>query len=156
MLFAFSRLVSPALAVFFWQGEGASPFQSTPTSSVDFFLMLLQTVFALGLVCGLAYVIFRWVLPRLQAISSTNSMVRIVDRAGLDARKNLYVIEVAGRWLLIASSEAGVHLVSELDAATAEEAAARIARNRPGMKNLGASARETFADSLARIMSKRR
>jgi flagellar protein FliO/FliZ len=122
-----------------------------------FLLMLLQTLFVLGLVCGIAYLVFRWVLPRLAVVRSANSMVRVVDVVGLDARKRLYVIEVAGRWMLVASSEAGVHMVSELDAGTAEEAALALERARQqNWKNFGASARSTFARQLARLTNRRR
>src|SRR4051812_19322482 len=79
------------------------------------FVMLLQTIVALAFVCGLAYFIFRWLLPRLNVARAGGRMVRVVERAGLDARSQLYVIEVAGRWLLVASSQAGVQLLSELD-----------------------------------------
>ena len=93
---------------------------------MNFLTMLLETMLALGLVCGLAYLVFRIALPRLNAVRSANSMVRVVDRVGLDPRKSLYVVEVAGRWLLIGASEAGVHLVSELDAKTAEAKASTL------------------------------
>ena len=123
---------------------------------VSFFLMLLRTVVALGLVCGLAYVLFRWVLPRLQFPTSTHRLVRIVDTVALDARRSLYVVEVTNRWLLIASSEAGVQLISELDAAAAKEELAAM-RTSSTLQPLGGSGlRSTFADQLARIMNKRR
>ena len=144
------------LPALFWQ-QGPPVFDPASSSSgASFFVMLLQTLMALGLVCGLAYLIFRWVLPRLAAIPTANSMVRIVDRVGLDSRKSLYVIEVAGRWLLIASSEAGVQLVSELDAATAEEAAAEVARLRPTFRKMSDTARGAFSDRLAQLMNRKR
>ena len=143
-----------------------SPFgvPSAGESNASFVLMLFQTLLALAFVCGLAYALFRWVLPRLQGFSGAggnNSMVRIVDRVGLDARKSLYVIEVAGRWLLVASSESGVQLISELDATSAEEAADAVERIRPNFKGGGAAnantpPREAFADRFARLMSKRK
>jgi flagellar biosynthetic protein FliO len=123
----------------------------------SFFAMLAQTIVALALVCGLAYVLFRWVLPRLQQVSgASGSMVRIVDRTGLDARKSLYVIEVAGRWLLIASSEAGVQLISELDATSAEEAAQAVERLRPNFKQSTATARDAVAERFSRLLGKRK
>ena len=138
-------------AIALWQqdafGGGAS------ASGVSFLMMLLQTLLALGLVCGLAYVIFRWMLPRLNVARSTGGMVRIVDRVGLDARKSLFVIEVAGRWLLVAASEAGVQLVSELDAASAEEAEREAARVKP---TFGASAvGGAFAERLSQLMNRK-
>lgn len=123
---------------------------------ISFFLMLLRTVVALGLVCGLAYILFRWVLPRLQFPTSTRRLVRIVDTVALDARRSLYVIEVTNRWLLIASSEAGVQLISELDAAAAKEAMAATKAPSTLQPPGDGSLRGTFADQLTRIMNKRR
>ena len=122
---------------------------------MNFFLMLVETILALGLVCGLAYLVFHFALPRLDTIRSSNSMVRVVDRVGLDARKSLYVIEVAGRWLLIAASEAGVHLVSELDAKTAEEAAEELERLRSAPSPSLTAVRSAFAERLAQLMNKK-
>ena len=122
---------------------------------MNFFTMLLETLLALGLVCGLAYLVFRLLLPRLSTIRSANSMVRVVDRVGLDPRKSLYVVEVAGRWLLIGASEAGVHLVSELDAQSAEEAAEELERRRAAPNPSVAAARQAFAERLARLMNKK-
>lgn len=122
----------------------------------SFFWLFVQTLLALGLVCGLAYVLFRFVMPRLQQATggASRSMVRIVDRTGIEARKSLLVIEVAGRWLLIATSEAGVQLISELDAATAQEAAREVELLRPNFKAATMNAREAFADHFARLMNK--
>jgi len=107
--------------------------------------MLLQTIVALAFVCGLAYFIFRWLLPRLNVVRAGRGMVRIVERAGLDARSHLYVIEVAGRWLLVASSQAGVQLVSELDAKAAEDAAALLDDKRPSFDVFIPAVRELSA-----------
>ena len=114
----------------------------------------MQTVMALAFVCGLAYLIFRVILPRLSGVGfSTNNMVRVIDRIGLEARKNLYVIEVAGRFLLIAASESGVQLIAELDAEAAAEAERELARVRQAPKNpiLGKS----FADKLNDVLNRK-
>lgn len=115
--------------------------------------MLVQTVFALVLVCGLAYLIFRVILPRLAVSYGTNNMVRVVDRIALDARKSLYVIEVAGKWMLVASSENGVQFISELDAASAKTAEDDIlkARQLSGNANFG----KTFADKLSEVINRK-
>lgn len=149
---AFAPARPAALAL--WR-QGAT-FEAAPAEGgVNFFLMLLQTLVALGLVCGLAYAVFRWVLPRLNAVRPAGGMVRVVERVGLDARKSLYVVEVTGRWLLISASEAGVHLVSELDARTAEEAAGEVERLRPSFGSDVAAVRGAFADRLARVLNKK-
>lgn len=159
----FAIAVSHMPLMLAWQEPSPFGVPSASESNASFVLMLFQTLLALAFVCGLAYVLFRWVLPRLQGIAGaggSNSMVRIVDRVGLDARKSLYVIEVAGRWLLVASSESGVQLISELDATSAEEAADAVERMRPNFKGGGATntttPREAFADRFARLMSKRK
>ena len=148
-------LCAPLLAAL----QVPTPFDPTRYNDggASFFSMLAQTIVALALVCGLAYALFRWVLPRLQHVGgASGSMVRIVDRTGLDARKSLYVIEVTGRWLLIASSEAGVQLISELDATNAEEAALVIERMRPNFKQSTATAREAVAERFSRLLGKRK
>jgi len=115
--------------------------------------MLVQTIFALALVCGLAYVIFRVILPRLAVSYSSNNMVRVVDRIGLEARKSLYVIEVAGKWMLVASSENGVQFIAELDAASAKLAEEEIVKNRqlPASGAFGKS----FADKLNEVINRK-
>ena len=152
--FAFA-LSTLALA---WQGQATfDPSQPADGGGFGLFWMFVQTMFALALVCGLAYFLFRWLLPRMQQVSGTDrSMVRVVDRVGIDARKSLLVIEVTGRWLLVATSEAGVHLISELDATSAEEAAGELERLRPTFKTITTSAREAFAERLAGRFNKRR
>lgn len=114
--------------------------------------MLLQTVFALALVCGLAYLIFRIILPRLAVNFGSNNMVRIVDRIGLDARKNLFVIEVAGKWMLVASSESGVQLISELNPDEARLAEQEINKTRQiqGDSVIGKTISGKFIDVMNR------
>lgn len=123
-------------------------------SSWTFLWMLVQTVLALAFVCGIAYLIFRVILPRLATNYGANSMIRIVDRAGLEARKTLYVIEVAGKWLLVSTSEAGVQMISDLDPETAKEMeAAKIAGRdspRPAMAN-----GKSFAERLEELMGRK-
>ncbi|HKP71781.1 MAG TPA: flagellar biosynthetic protein FliO [Pyrinomonadaceae bacterium] len=159
MIRAFDLLSHSASACALAALQAPTPFDPSGynDSGASFFAMMVQTLLALALVCGLAYALFRWVLPRLQQVGgAAGSMVRIVDRTGLDARKSLYVIEVAGRWLLIASSEAGVQLISELDATSAEEAAQEAERLRPNFKQSTATARDAVAERFSRLLGKRK
>ena len=100
------------------------------SGGLDFFIMLFKMFLALGIVCGLAYVIFRVLLPKFTANFGANNMMRVVDRIGLDTRKSLYIIEVTGRWFLVAASEGGVQMISELDAKEAAEAERVIVEKR--------------------------
>ncbi len=88
----------------------------------DFMTMIL----ALTFVCGLAYFIFRVLLPRFNFDFKSHSMVRIVDRVTVDGRKSLCVIEVAGKWMLISVTETGVEQICELDADSAKIAELEI------------------------------
>lgn len=120
-------------------------------NSLTFLWMLVQTILALAFVCGLAYVVFRVVLPRLASSYSGNSMIRVVDRTGLEARKTLFIIEVAGKWMLVASSEAGVQLISELDPASAEELERSFkVRRESGKPMLGKPFGEILGDMIKR------
>lgn len=119
-----------------------------------FLWMLLQTALALAFVCGLAYVIFRVILPRLATTYGGNSMIRIVDRAGLEARKTLYIIEVAGKWLLVSASEEGVQLVSELDPKTAKEMEDARAASGEATK-FGSVSSKSFAEKLDALVGRK-
>lgn len=121
-------------------------------NSLSFLWMLAQTIFALLLVCGLAYLIFRVLLPRLTGNFSSNNMVRVVDRVGLEARKNLYVVEVTGRWLLISVSENGAQLISELDPTDAARAEQEVLKNRGLSPPNAAQFGNSFADKLSEVM----
>jgi flagellar biosynthetic protein FliO len=147
-----------SLALALWQSEIA-PEQFQSGRSVIW--MFVQTILALGFVCLLAYVLLRVLLPRLSLSTAGRSMVTVVDRTPLDQRRSLYVIEVTGRWLLIAVSEGGVQLISELDADKATQASAVLrstatsTRARATLNQAGMTARTTFADVLARFGNRR-
>lgn len=115
---------------------------------LDMIWMLLQTAIALALVCGLAVLVFRYILPKLNIVSFNESIVRVVDGTSLDARKRLIVVEVAGKYLLLAVSDAGVQTVSELNGEMVEEAFARLEEKnkKPGGQS------NTMANSFTRIM----
>ena len=123
-------------------------------NSLTFLWMLVQTVLALVFVCGIAYVIFRVILPRLATNYGANSMIRIVDRAGLEARKTLYVIEVAGKWLLVSASEDGVQLICDLDPESAKEMEAeKITRSES--TRLAMTNGKSFAERLDELVGRK-
>lgn len=122
----------------------------------SFALALLQTLVVLAFVCGLAYVVLRVVLPRLGVSRSPKGMMRVVDSVSLEPRRNLFVVEVAGRWMLVASSEAGVQMISELNADAAQEAEAAASNERLARHDAATSiVRGAFTDGVARFFKKR-
>jgi flagellar biogenesis protein FliO len=117
---------------------------------LDILWLLVQTAIALALVCGLAILIFRYILPRLNVVSFNKSIVNVVDGASLDARKRLIVVEVAGKYMLLALSESGVQMVSELDGAAVEKAVAEMA------KPVDEGKKDLFAQAIDKIWQKRK
>lgn len=97
--------------------------------------MLLQTVVGLGLVCGLCYVAVRVVLPRLFSLRMGRGLVRVAFAMTLEPRKRLYVIEIAGQWMLLATSESGTQLISTLDSDAATAAAAALEIESPRLNS---------------------
>lgn len=135
-------------------------FQDGITHSQSFF-MLLQTISALALVCGLAYMLFRWVVPSILPGTitgrSSHKLVRVIEVTTLDTRRSLYVVEVTGRWLVIGSSESGLQLLSELDAETAEQATtnATIALNqRTSLNHIAAGLRKSIVEQMTSWIKK--
>lgn len=118
--------------------------------------MLSQTAIALVLICGLAVLIFRYILPKLNGITFNRSIVRVVDGASLEARKRLLVVEVAGKYMLLAVSESGVQLISELDGAAIEDALAKLEQAKseanPQLKKAG----ESFNQIMERVWKKKK
>ena len=150
--FAFSVLLWVSSALLQVDAGGEPP---QFDSGASLLWMLAQTVFVLVLICGLAYVALR-LLPRRAGGIPASSMLQIVDRVPLDQRKSLYVVKVTGRWLLIGSSESGVHLISELDPKAAEEEAELAAQERPTWGVVSARARAAFADRVSDWKKKKR
>jgi flagellar biogenesis protein FliO len=133
------------------QGEPA-PYASNDS---DLIFAFLQTLLALGFVCAAAYVLLRWILPRFQRQKSPYSLIHIADAASLEPNKTLYVVEVAGKWMTVAASPAGVQLLGELDADAVKRALAeRAAAPLPTPPLNGAL--NAFAENLVRLVGKRR
>jgi flagellar protein FliO/FliZ len=142
-----------------WQTDEIKPEQFQSGGSLLW--TFLQTIVALGFVCLLAYVLLRYVLPRVNVASNSKSIVRVVDRVPIDQKRSLYVVEVTGRWLLLGSSETGMNLISELDAekAQAEVAARKSAvsssRTNSAFADAKVAVQTRFSDVLARVNKRR-
>jgi flagellar protein FliO/FliZ len=109
-----------------------------------------QMILSLFVVCGLIYLIFRVVLPKMSGYQSGNSIIKIVERTSLDAKKHLYVVEVGGRWMLLSSADNNVNLICELNETEVAEVEQKLAlRNQPQANN------GTFAQKLAEVLKKK-
>src|SRR5512139_2490562 len=79
--------------------------------------LLVTSLLVLGAVCVAAYVAVR-VFGRLLATGRARGahLLDVVARLPLEPRRSLYVVEVAGKTLLVGTSEMGLNVLSELDA----------------------------------------
>jgi flagellar protein FliO/FliZ len=79
--------------------------------------LLVTSLLVLGAVCIAAFIAVR-VFGRLIATGRARGshLLDVVARVPLEPRRSLYVVEVAGKTLLVGTSEMGLSVLSELDA----------------------------------------
>jgi len=104
--------------------------------------LLITSLVVLGVVCVAAFVAVR-VFGRLLAGGRSRGahLMDVVARVPLEPRRSLYVVEVAGKTLLVGTSEMGLNVLSELDAGVVR---ARVVE------------KPTFADLVKAAWAKRR
>lgn len=79
---------------------------------------LLQGIISLGAVCILAWVLLRFGARRGLGTSG-GQRIKVLERAPLDARRSLYIVEVGEKCLLLGTGDGGgPQLITELDPAT--------------------------------------
>jgi flagellar protein FliO/FliZ len=110
----------------------------------------VQMILSLLVVCGLIYLTFRVILPKISGYQFAENVIKIVEKAPLDAKKSLCVIEVGGCWMLIGTSENGVNLISKLNETEVAEIERKIALKSQNQVKGGA-----FADKLAEVLKKK-
>lgn len=104
--------MQPALA----QGEKALPV----TTNIDNFSMLssmLQMSAALLLVLGLillVYYLATRLFNRVPTLRPGGRYIRIIEVRQIEPRKSLLLVEVAGEYLLLSSSENGLSLIKKV------------------------------------------
>ena len=84
-------------------------------------VLILQTIAALALIAAVAWVLTRFLGPKLLGRAS-NSRMRVVERLPLEPRRSLYLVEVDGRNLLVGVSENNIRLIEELSASNSIDA----------------------------------
>ncbi len=79
--------------------------------------LLITSLLVLGGVCVAGFVLVR-VVGRFLATGRTRGahLMDVVARVPLEPRRSLYVVEVAGKTLLVGTSEMGLSVLTELDA----------------------------------------
>ncbi|MCP3060542.1 flagellar biosynthetic protein FliO [Myxococcus sp. K38C18041901] len=93
--------------------------------------MLVRTLLVLGAVVASIYLTLNVGLRRLMGLQSASpgrqTVVSVVERLTLDPKRALFVVKAADEYLLVGGGEAGLQLLSKLDA----EAVERIRAQRP-------------------------
>lgn len=103
----------------------AIPAQAVPEAPSGYGWLLLRALLALAAVCVLAYVVLRFLSKRVYGTAAGGGFMRVVARLPLEPRRSLYLVEVAGRYLLVGLGENGApSTLAEIDAATVTAAAA--------------------------------
>ncbi|HEX4418000.1 MAG TPA: flagellar biosynthetic protein FliO [Kofleriaceae bacterium] len=79
--------------------------------------LLVTSLLVLGGVCVAAFVVVR-LLGRLLSTGRARGahLLDVIARLPLEPRRSLYVVQVAGKTLLVGTSEMGLSVLSELDA----------------------------------------
>ena len=103
--------------------------------------LLAQMVLVLLAVCLLAYALLRFGMRRFQAAASRTRGMRVVARLVLEPRRSIYVVEIAGRHLVVGAAENGLTQLLELDADTVARLQQALAQESP---------RTSFKDILAK------
>jgi flagellar biosynthetic protein FliO len=104
--------------------------------------LLITSIVVLAIVCVVAFVVVR-VVGRFLATGRMRGahLVDVIARVPLEPRRSLFVVDVAGKTLLLGTSETGIALLSELDGT---EVRAR------------AAPRQSFADLVRTAWMKRK
>jgi flagellar biosynthetic protein FliO len=86
----------------------------------------LKLVLVLGLILALAFLVLRVGLPLMTGVRNpVPGAIQVAARYPLEPKKNLYVIRVGEDYLLLGTTESGMHHLTALDAARVEAALAK-------------------------------
>lgn len=77
-------------------------------------VFLLETLAALAIIGTAAWILVRYVRPRVAAASKP-TRIQILERVVLEPRRSLYLVEVDGRTLLVGAGERSIRLIAPVD-----------------------------------------
>jgi flagellar biogenesis protein FliO len=90
---------------------------------------------SLGVVCLVAWGLLRWLSRRGIGGTPLGGPIKVIARCPLEPRRSLYIVEAAGRHLLIGVGEGAPSALAELDAEAVRAAVAADGR-RPGFAEI--------------------
>lgn len=103
-----------------WLLQAARPPREITSLQFDLYNYLkLIVVFVLVLV--FVFLVLRVWLPRMTGMRQLSSgPIQVVARYSLEPRKTLYIVQTAGSYFLIGTSDSGVHYLTSLDSSALE------------------------------------
>jgi flagellar biosynthetic protein FliO len=90
--------------------------------------LLVSSLLVLGVVCVVAWLVVRYG-GRWLAAGQAGRGVEVLARVPLEPRRSLFVIEAAGKTLLLGTSEMGLTVLAELDGAVFRAEAGQKAKS---------------------------
>ena len=87
-----------------------------PSNTVDFTWLFIKMLLVLGIVCILAILFLKYVMPRtgLMGALQKGRYFTVLGRYQLEHRKALYMVEVGGRYFVIGCADHAINLLAEL------------------------------------------
>jgi len=102
-------------------------------------LFLLETLLILVVLCVGAWAVLRFGVKRMYAAPGAAGPLRVLARLPLEPRRTVYIVEAAGKTLLLGASEAGpLAVLAELDERAVAAALAAQPRQRSFLEILQA------------------
>jgi flagellar biogenesis protein FliO len=92
-----------------------TPFTISEGSTVDFYWLFLKVILAMTVVCLAAFAVIKYLLPRASFVRRAGeSKIEIIERFGLEPKKNLYILKVATKVILVGTTESSISPLLEL------------------------------------------
>lgn len=104
---------------------------------------LVQALLALVAVCILAWTVLRWSAGRGLGSLGGGQRIRVIERAHLDARRTLYLVEIGDRVFLVGAGETGAPSL------LADMPAAELPPAKPGMRFVDVLKRRSAVDAAS-------
>jgi flagellar biogenesis protein FliO len=123
--------------------QDASP-PVMPAEAGSYGLFLFETLLILVGVCVLAWLVLRFGVKRLYGTGAGagpggNGPLRVLARLSLEPRRTVYIVDAAGKTLLVGASEAGpLTVLAELDERAVAAAVAAAPRQKSFLEILHA------------------
>ncbi|MDO8518719.1 MAG: flagellar biosynthetic protein FliO [Deltaproteobacteria bacterium] len=91
-------------------------------TGISFGWLLVKTIGAMAFILGLAYVVIRYLFPLFRfGGQARGSHIQIIDRAGLEPRRSLFIVRIGKKTALLGTSEQGIAKLMDLEESDVKE-----------------------------------